>query len=66
MSRCKACNARLSDHELKRRLKYPDGRWEYADMCSHCLSMSDNSCYKIRDPKIIDDDYDPLDDSEEC
>lgn len=48
--RCKACNRKLSDHESKRRLYYKDKHWEYADMCSQCLSYSDNSCYKIRDP----------------
>ena len=60
MSRCRACNRRLTDQELQRRLKYSDGRWEYADMCSYCLSVSDNSVYKIHDPRVINDD-DPMD-----
>ena len=56
MSRCKACNKRLSDHELRRKLHFKDKHWEYADMCTPCLNFSDNSQYKIRDPKVINNE----------
>lgn len=60
MSRCKACNKRLTEHELRRRLHYPNKQWEYADMCTPCLSLSDNSKYKIRDPKVINDEFEDV------
>lgn len=49
MSRCKSCDKKLTDIELRRKIIYPDGKWEYLDMCSYCSSMSDNSVYKIKD-----------------
>ena len=38
-SRCRACNNKLSDTELVRKIKSNiTGKVEYVDLCSYCLS----------------------------
>ena len=56
MSRCKSCDHKLSEFELKRKIIYRDGRTEYADMCTQCLKVSDTSMFKIKDSKNIVED----------
>ena len=52
MSRCRSCNEKLSDRELKRQLVYNNKHTEYADMCTQCLSFCDNSKYKLKESKL--------------
>lgn len=42
MSRCKACNKKLNDIEMTRKLKCKiTGKIEYTEMCTQCLRGSD-------------------------
>ena len=41
--RCLACNDKLTEQELKRKIKSPVTHLiEYCDLCSHCLESKDN------------------------
>jgi hypothetical protein len=43
MSRCKACDVILNEHELKRKDPMTD---EYLDLCHECLSESNQALYE--------------------
>jgi hypothetical protein len=37
--RCKACDKKLQEHEIVRKIKSPlTGLVQYTDLCSHCLN----------------------------
>ena len=56
-SRCKACNNKLTDRELTRRILSLDKkRVEYAELCTLCLSAGDYTAFKIKESNIPDDD----------
>ena len=54
MSRCKACNKKLNDQELVRKLQPIQKNSyihynEYTDLCTNCLKQSDLSMFKVID-----------------
>ena len=44
MSRCKACDTILNEHELKRKDPETD---QYLDLCNECLDESNRAIYKF-------------------
>jgi uncharacterized protein with PIN domain len=53
-SRCKACNNKLTDHELKKRILSLDKtRIEYAELCNQCIKTGDYGCFLIKEGKTI-------------
>ena len=56
MSRCKACNQKLKDNELRTKVYYKNGTWEFVDLCTKCMLNEDMTIYRIRDPTSEDVD----------
>lgn len=60
MSRCKACNNKMTDMELCRKtLSAVTGKMEYAELCTKCLQEPDEwvDYYKRMKPNRDDDDF---------
>jgi len=56
-SRCKACNNKLTDRELtKRVLSLDKKRVEYAELCTQCLNAGDYTLFKFKDSIIPDEE----------
>ena len=51
MSRCKACDTILNEHELKRKDPETD---EYTDLCYECLDESNRAIYEF--DGVLDDE----------
>jgi len=45
--RCKACNALLEDHELKRKDRVSN---EFLDLCDECLHESNEAIFQQEEP----------------
>lgn len=57
-SRCKACNNKLTDRELtKRILSLDKKRVEYAELCTQCLNTGDYTLFKFKESKVINDEF---------
>jgi len=59
MSRCKACNYKMTELELCMKTLSPiTGKFEYSELCTNCLQEPDEwvDYYKRSKPKRDDDD----------
>lgn len=56
--RCRACDAKLTDFEMTRKVRSPcQEKFEYLDLCHHCFSLGDFEEFDVLDREDLGEIY---------